>query len=396
MELPSIIERYLRLGLRLGRHVDGFVDAYFGPATIAAEVAAEPVAAPGALRVDADRLLRDLDDGVDAAVVDAGRRRWLRAQVVGLATSARILAGESVPYVDEVEWCYGVRPRPRDTDEFAAAHRRLDEVLPGSGSVGERLIAWKEGTAIPVDRLEAVLRSIAEDLRERTDRRFGLPVGESIEWELVSDRPWSGFNHYEGDLHSRVAINTDLPVLATSIGHLVAHEAYPGHHTEHARKEAGLVRSRGWVEGTIFCVGTPQCLIAEGLADLALEVIAGPDPELMVADHLHANGLGFDAGTAAAVRMASTSLDAVRGNAAWLLHAERAPIDEVVTYLERWGLLPRARAEKAIEFLTSPTWRAYISCYVEGYPLCRDWVAGDPSRFEVLLTEQMVPADLLV
>ena len=396
MEPPSIIERYLRLGLRLGRHVDGFVDAYFGPATIAAEVAAEPVAAPGALRVDADRLLRDLDDGVDAAVVDAGRRRWLRAQVVGLATSARILAGESVPYVDEVEWCYGVRPRPRDTDEFAAAHRRLDEVLPGSGSVGERLIAWKEGTAIPVDRLEAVLRSIAEDLRERTDRRFGLPVGESIEWELVSDRPWSGFNHYEGDLHSRVAINTDLPVLATSIGHLVAHEAYPGHHTEHARKEAGLVRSRGWVEGTIFCVGTPQCLIAEGLADLALEVIAGPDPELMVADHLHANGLGFDAGTAAAVRMASTSLDAVRGNAAWLLHAERAPIDEVVTYLERWGLLPRARAEKAIEFLTSPTWRAYISCYVEGYPLCRDWVAGDPSRFEVLLTEQMVPADLLV
>ena len=97
----------------------------------------------------------------------------------------------------------------------------------------------------------------------------------------------------------------------------------------------------------------------------------------------------------AAVRIASHSLDAVRANAAWLLHADQRPIDEVVAYVERWGLLPHGRAEKAVEFLTSPTWRAYISCYVEGYPLCRDFVAGDPTRFATLLTEQIVPADLV-
>src|SRR5581483_4573458 len=127
-------------------------------------------------------------------------------------------------------------------------------------------------------RLEPALRSLAEDLRERTTALFGFPDGDRIDFELVRDQPWSGFNYYLGGLHSRVAINIDLPVLSTSLAHLVAHEAYPGHHTEHARKEVGLVRRRHFYEESIFLVGTPQCLIAEGLADLGLEVVMGRRP----------------------------------------------------------------------------------------------------------------------
>lgn len=392
----SIVDRYLELGLRMGRHVDGFVDAFYGPQSIADRVASESLRSPASIAADAAELVVDLDAGVDADVLDVSRRRWLRAQITGMHTSARKQAGDEIAYVDEVEWCYGVRPHFRDEERFDQAHARLDAVLPGSGPIRDRIITWREAQAIPVDRLEPVLRSIAEDFRERTRRTFGLPDGEHIEWELATNQPWSGFNYYEGELRSRVAINTDLPVLATSIGHLVAHEAYPGHHTEHTRKEAGLVRGRGWQEESIFCVGTPQCLIAEGLADLALEVIAGERPELVVAEHLRSNGVEYDAETAGAVRVASESLDAVRANAAWLLHADQRPVDEVMAYLERWGLLPHDRAAKAIEFLTSPTWRAYISCYVEGLPLCREWVAGDPARFEMLLTEQLVPEDLVI
>ena len=129
--------------------------------------------------------------------------------------------------------------------------------------------------------------------------------------------------------------------------------------------------------------------------DLALTVIVGDTPELVMVEHLGPLDLGYDPEVAAAVRLASNSLDAVRANAAWLLHADQRPIDEVVAYVERWGLLPLDRARKAVEFLTSPTWRAYISCYVEGFPLCRDFVAGDPARFATLITEQVVPADLV-
>jgi hypothetical protein len=48
-----------------------------------------------------------------------------------------------------------------------------------------------------------------------------------------------------------------------------------------------------------------------------------------------------------------------------------------------------------VEFLTHPTWRAYLTCYVEGLPLCRSFVNGDPARFERLLSEQLTPQDLM-
>jgi CheY-like chemotaxis protein len=211
----------------------------------------------------------------------------------------------------------------------------------------------------------------------------------------VSDEPWSGFNYYEGGLRSRVAINTDLPVSSTMIGHLVAHEAYPGHHTEHCRKEVGLVRQRRQLEESIFLVGTPQCLLAEGLADLAIEALLGPDHEPVLAELLQPLGIRYDTEVVAAVGAAAEALGSVRGNAALLVHDLGRPVEDAVAELERWGLQSHDRATKAMAFLTHPTWRAYIFCYVSGLPLCRRFVDGDPTRFDRLLTEQFVPADLV-
>jgi hypothetical protein len=389
-----LIESYLELGLSLGRHVEGFVDAYFGPAEVAARVAAAPPVAPARLAEDARRLLADIEQ----SDLDPNRRHFLAAQVRGLRTSAAKLAGEPIGYSDEVEACYGVRPRKVEEDELAEAHRRLDAALPGSGALAERLITWRESQAIPVEKLGAAVESLADDLRERTERLFGLPEGEHVDFDLTTDKPWSGFNYYLGDLRSRVSINTDLPVLSPGLAHLVAHEAYPGHHTEHTRKEAGLVRQRRQVEETIFLVGTPQCLLAEGLADLGLEVVVSPDPgeqAAMAASHLKPLGIPFDEDVVAAVARASEGLSRVRGNVALLLHEDGAGVDAAVAYAERWALLPRNRAEKLVEFLTDETWRAYMTCYVEGLPLCRSFVAGDPARFQRLVTEQLTPDQLV-
>src|SRR5687768_4714267 len=84
------IERYLELCLRLGRHIDGLVDAYYGPAEISERVDAEELRDPAALAADAASLLASADNG------------WVGAQLVGLETVARKLAGEDIPYEDEV------------------------------------------------------------------------------------------------------------------------------------------------------------------------------------------------------------------------------------------------------------------------------------------------------
>ncbi len=404
----GLVGRYLALGLALGRHVDGLVDAYYGPPGLQARAAEGGPLPPGELAAQARRLLADLDAGMPLDAPDGGagradaasaggeatRRRWIAAQVRGLLTTASRLDGAPIGYADEVEACYGVRPAPLPEDAFADAHRRLDEALPGSGSLAERLVTWRESHAVPVERLPAAIASLAEDLRERTAATVGLPEGEHVEFELVSDRPWSGFNWYLGGLRSRVAVNTDLPVLSLSLPHLVAHEAYPGHHTEHSRKEVGLVRRRRWLEETIFLVGTPQCLLAEGLADLGLEVVAGRGHHGVAAEHFRSLGIRYDGEVAARVADAGEVLAAARANAAWRLHAEGVDAQTVTAELVRWALLPPARAAKLVEFLVHPTWRAYVTCYVDGLRLCRSFVGGDAARFERLVTEQLVPADL--
>lgn len=397
VESNAGVDRYLELGLRLGRHNADLVDAYHGPAEPARRVAAEPVVPAAELRAAARRLIADLDAGapVDhAADPDPQRRAWLRGQVRGLETVAAKLDGDDIAYVEEVETCYGVTPRWFDEDAIAAAHRDLDAALGGSGDLADRLEAHRSAHVIPPERLEAVIDALADELRERTRTMFGLPDGERVRFELVTDQPWSGFNYYEGDLSSRVAINTDLPVLSTSIDHLVAHEAYPGHHTEHCHKEVGLVRERSRLEQTIFLIGTPECLLAEGLADLGIEVLLGDERMAVVEPILRAEGVHFDPEAVGAVRRFGEASSGVDGNLGLLLHDRRADPDEVVAYSQRWSLLDVDRARKRVQFLTDPTWRSYISCYVEGRPLCRSFVRGEPARFARLLDEQLLPSDL--
>ena len=262
---PSAPERYLRLGLQLGRHVEGIVDSYFGPADLAAAVDNEPLVDPRALVSAAETLLGELEDG------------WLRDQVIGVRTYAGVLAGEPGAYADELEGCYGVRPTFTDEAVFTAAHERLEELLPGEGTLAERHQRWEASTRVPTDRVERTVAAVIEEARAWTRRLYGLPDGENVDLEIVRGEPWLAFCEYLGDLHSRIAVNVDLPMSAIALLRLAIHETYPGHHAERCSKDHLLVRGRGLLEETLVLVPTPQSLVAEGIAGLAPEVLLDGD-----------------------------------------------------------------------------------------------------------------------
>jgi hypothetical protein len=391
MSDQPLIERYLLLGLRLGKLIPHFVDAYFGPPELSGRVDGEAPPDPQVLASDAAGLLSELD----GAIADSTRRRWLRAQLVGLETVASRLAGESISYVDEVERCFGVRPALVPEEVFARAHEALAAVLPGEGPVKERYIAWQDSQIAPADALLPVFELLTGELRSRTLELFGLPDGESTELELVSEEPWLAFNYYLGDLRSRVVFNTDLPWRSTDLFVVVAHELYPGHHTEHAWKEALLVRGGGQLEESALFVGTPQSFVSEGIGMLAPEIVAGDELDTLAAQLLRPLGVPYEPELAAAVHPQSELLGRVPTNAAYMLHEQGLPLDEVREYSRRWSLRSDDRVEKALQFITDETWRAYAFCYTEGLTLCRGFVGDDRARFHRLLTEQLVPADLI-
>ena len=144
-----------------------------------------------------------------------------------------------------MEAYFGVRIAPGDEAEYAAAHARLDALLPGDGSLTERYAAYRALDECPPDRLTGVVQELSGALRDVVRSGYGLPEGETVDYLIVTDEPWSGFNYYLGGMRSRVAINADLPHRLSQLPHLVAHESYPGHHTEHCRKERGLVGAGG-------------------------------------------------------------------------------------------------------------------------------------------------------
>lgn len=377
------VERYLRLGLRVGRHVEGIVDAYYGPPEVAAAVDAEPPVDPRALVHDAEGLLDELGEG------------WLRDQVVGLRTYAGVLAGESRSYADEVEGCFGVRPTYTDEAVFAAAHERLEELLPGDGPLAERYERWEGSILLSTEQVARTLAAVIEEARAWTRGLVELPAGEGVVLEIVRDEPWWASCDYLGDLRSRIAVNVELPMSAVELLILACHETYPGHHTERSSKEHLLVRGRGLLEETLVLTPTPQALVTEGIAKLAPEVLLEGDGGAALAALVHDAGIDLDLAHALAVKRALEPCQWAEVNAALLLHEGGASEAEAQAYLERWGLMTSQWTAHMIRFFTEPTSRTYIITYPAGRELCRSYVAGEPERFRRLLTEQVRVRDLL-
>ena len=376
-------EAYVLLGLRLGRHVEGLVDAYYGPPELKEQVDAEPLAEPDDLVAQADALLGSVDDG------------WLRDQAVGLRTYAGKLAREEISYSDEVERCYGVRPERRDIAVYAAAHERLDELLPGEGELTERYQAWRREATLPADLVVPLVQEAAAELREATAKLVDLPEGEGLVVEGVRDEPWWAFNYYLGGLHSRVVVNLDVPTTYRECIHLAGHEVYPGHHTEHALKELLLVQGQGKIEEAIQLVPTPSALVGEGIAESGPDLVMDDELRGRLVDAAQRHGLDYDAELAEAIAQARRALRPVSLDAALLIHEDGASVEEAEAYVRRWSLVSPEDAAHSIRFVVDPTWRAYVINYSAGRELCEAWVGGDPGRFVKLLTEQVRVGELL-
>ena len=405
---PDPVARdYITLALRLDQHIPGLVDGYFGPAELKATVDTEQLRAPARLRDDATALRGRLA----TEVADPDRRAWLDAQLVALETQAGGLAGETLPYLDYVARCFAYTP-PRYPDAvFEAAAARIGELLPGDAPLAERLEAWDAKFVVPVDRLREVVEWLVARFREQAAADFGLPDGEDLRVSLVTGQPWSAYNWFDGGRRSRVDVNTDLPARAWDLIGLVAHEAYPGHHLEHAWKEADLVDTQGRLESSILLINAPECLISEGLADLGVRFASPLEGRADLLVEIYERvGLPFATDPAAtreaaeltlALAVEREQLSAIRGNAGILRHADGRSHDEVETYLREVGRYSMAQAKKRLEFIEHPLWRTYVFVYAEGEALLRRWLesVAEPeraSRFGRLLHEQLTPAAVTV
>lgn len=385
----DIAERYIRLAHAIDAHSEGYIDGYGGPAEWADRTRRDPAE----LKAEALALLDEV-----GGVEDEARRAFLTVQARAMQTMTRLLSGETLPYAEEVRGLYDIDPVRTENAKLEAALSALDAALPGSGSLEERDEALRSRVAVPVGDLLRVSEPILAELRERTRERFGLPDGEDFSIGLVQGKPWSGYNWPLGNLQSRIDLNTDLPVLLPALPDLLAHEGYPGHHTEHATKEQRLVRERGWHEHGIQLINAPECVVSEGIATNALRALMDEaEVEAWLTGEL-AGVAGLDPDDVRAYLAASRAregLKGVSGTAALMLHADGRPEAEVLDFIRHHAPASEARARQSLRFISQPTFRAYIFTYSVGGELVRGWMErqGTPG-FARLLTEPLTPGQL--
>ncbi len=397
--MDEVGREYVVLGLAVGELEEGIVDSYYGPQELRAEATARE-ATPQQLVTD----LATLRERVSGAGIDPQRALYMDRQLVGLETICRKLAGEDIDYVTEVELCFDATPTATPPEAYAELRRRLDALLPPGASLHERLAARDGRMTIEPDRVLGLLEWVVGELRADCAPVFSIPDGDSLELSVVTNEPWSAYNWYEGGKRSRIEFNTDMPTRAHQLVGTMGHEAFPGHHLEHASKEQRLVNEQGRVEASIQLINTPEAYISEGLAEVGPKLLVDRDRgiELLVGICERA-GIDMTAEDAAREWEVSQAIRLLRGSggdAALMLHAEGRSRADVKQFLIDDALRTPEQAEKSFEFLTHPLWRTYTFCYAGGEQLLTRWIdaAGGlderRQRFTRLLTEQLTPSGI--
>ncbi|CAG0936026.1 hypothetical protein TFLX_04887 [Thermoflexales bacterium] len=392
-----IAQRFVQLALALEQHLPGYVDTYFGPPEWK-----EQSIATGPRPID--QLAQEAAD-LAAAIkqeptFDDQRRDYLGRQVTAMQTSLRLLQGEPLPLVEEVTLLYDITPTWVDEREFDEAHRRLDELLPPGDSLFERLSQHKQSIEITYAQAEPLLSIITERLRQLTRARFPLPDEESFELYPVTNQPWRAYNWYLGHGQSRIDINTDLPLHITDLATTLAHEGYAGHHTELSIKEVRLLQAQGRPEHCLALINSPACVVAEGIAVQALDVLLSEEEQIRWhAEEIfpRAGYLHLDAVREHAIDRVMRELGSVWDNAAFLLHEQHQSTAEVSAYFQRYGLHRESEADKAVEFISDPVSRSYIFTYGYGGKLLDALFAAKGNAvqwFTRLLTEPVTPSQI--
>jgi hypothetical protein len=405
LPMNTIAERYVKLVLAVGQHDADYVDAYYGPAEWKTE--AERNKMPLAdIQAAATRLIADIP-----AVSDADRRDelivlrhdYLKRQLDALVARVRTLQGAKLSFDEESQALYDAVAPTHPESYFDETLEAIDRELPGPGPLADRYEAFRQRFVIPPDRLSAVFdRAIAEG-RRRTLQHVELPAEERFTVEYVQNKPWSGYNWYQGGYRSLIQVNTDLPIYIDRAVDLACHEGYPGHHVYNVLLEQHLVKERGWIEFTIYPLFSPQSLIAEGTANFGIEVALPGDERLAFDRDVLFPAAGLDPSQAdryASVRSLVDRLSYAGNEAARrYLNGE---IDRATAagWLTKYAMSSPKAAEQRTRFFD--TYRSYVINYNLGKDLVKRYVEtkarSAPARrweeFARLLASPRLPSGL--
>jgi hypothetical protein len=370
----EIAEAYVKLVLAIGEHDPDYVDAYYGPPEWKKE--SKEKKPLNAIAAEATRLrdqLAKISPPTDE--MEQLRRRYLTKQLSALEARVRILNGEHLKFDEESQALYDAVAPTFPESHFQEVLATLEPKLPGEGPLLQRYENWRRAFVIPKDNLDKVFQLAIKACRERTLAHIKLPPTENFSVEYVTNKPWGGYNWYQGNFRSVIQVNTDLPVYIDRAIDLAAHEGYPGHHVYNALLEKNLVRDRGWLEFTVYPLFSPQSLIAEGTANFGKEVVFTKAERLAFEKEVLWPAAGIDPSRVEefyAVQDLVKKLAYATNEAARRYLNSEIDANTATTWLQKYALMDEKRAKQTTKFIEK--YRSYVINYNLGEDMVRTYI----------------------
>ena len=375
-ELNSIAEPYTKLVLAVGQHDADYVDAYYGPKEWSEEAKVEqkPLSLIKEAALQLKRRLTEIDITRDEEILRL-RHQYLQKQIASLISRVEALGGKKLSFDEEAKAYYDVEPPFFPEEHFQNLVGELHSLVPGNGSIPERVESYRRQFTISPDRIDKIFSAAIYECRQRTKKYIELPGHETFRLEYVHNKSWSGYNWYKGNNESLIQINTDLPIFLERAIDLAAHEGYPGHHVYNCLLETAFARKFGWVEFTVYPLFSSQSLIAEGTANFGIEV-AFPGKERMEFERSMLFPLaGLDKDQAenySRVQALAAKLSYAGNEAARHYLNGEISREDATQWLVNYALMSPERAQQRTRFFDQ--YRSYVINYNFGLDLVRQYI----------------------
>ena len=376
--MDEIAESFVKLVLAVGQHDADYVDAYFGPEEWQLE-AQESALALEAIRqgaVDALAALKSLEPVADDRLA-AARHLFMRKSLESLIARVGLLSGVTMTFDQESAALYDAVAPTLSAEHFQSVLDRLEDRLPGEGSLLERYDAFRQDFIVPTEHLNDVFQAAIEACRQETRNYIDLPTDENFTVEYVTDKSWSGYNWYKGGYRSLIQVNTDLPIYIDRALDLACHEGYPGHHVYNLLLEQKLVNEHGWVEFTIYPLFSPRSFLAEGTANFGIDVAFPAEERLKLEETLLFPRAGLDPQRAREyyeVQELTKELSFAGNEAARGYLDGEMDAEEAVDWLTTYSMMSRPRAEQRLRFIEQ--YRSYVINYNLGQKMVGQYIEG--------------------
>lgn len=281
----NILKDYVLLTLRIDKlfKKEGsyYIDSYIGPESLKKKVENEEIFEPTILIDDTKRLIKKIDN----SDFEYNRKEYIKKHLLAFQTILEILNNKKISFKNQVKNILDLDLVWTDERVFEEGLKLFDNGLPGSGDLNKRYNKWLQRNTYTFNNEQEMLRIINELIkvvRDYSSDIVDLPKNDDIIVELVSNKNYGASTRYIGNLKSKLKINKDLPFNFFQAIPLIAHELYPGHHTEFCMKEKYLVNNKGYFESQVFLLNSPQLVITEGIGEVAFDMIISNALEIII------------------------------------------------------------------------------------------------------------------